>query len=939
MTVQLRPYQEECVAAHWRYLEACDGNPLFVVPTAGGKSHIIAAFLQRSIEAWPSTRAIVLTHVKELIEQNYGKYLEHVGALASAGVYSAGIGARDTQQSVIFAGIQSMYSRAGLLGRFDLVLVDECHLIPKKGEGRYLTYLEALRRINPHMRVLGYTATNYRLDGGYLHKGPGRIFTDVAYEIPIDRLVREGFLSPLIGKKPGAGSIDTSGIATVNGDFKRDDLEAAAMRAGCVEAAIAEVVRYGREQSRQSWLLFSCGIEHGLRIGDELAAHGISWRFVHGGTPKDDRRRAVEQFKRGEFQALVNVGVFCLDEQTEILTTDGWTGIDRMTMEHQVAAWDVDGSIVFTPPKVIIRRPRLPGEQMVSVAGKDQNIRVTSNHRMIIRTGKTCRWAIRPALEVAGRCVFLPTSGVATPLRLNAPAPQPSRLSSAARTRALAYVRRESGMDASSARASAMNRTAIVDSLRYKDPDDLSEDECRFVGFFLGNGSLGNRCEFSQSLVYPRIVQWFDDLLCRLRMPHSRHERIFKSTGGRYVVWSINRGTGGLSQQREGGYVALTPYLQKAGSRLYWGFSGVQFAALLEGFWLADGNHGQGDGNRDRGRSIAGTQLELYELLQAVGACRGFRCTVTPRSAPSNPNHSQQWRFSWRRSTQARQLRQRMAVEPEWKVERVWCVTSTTGNIVTRRKGKVAVVGNTTGFDAPNVDLLAILRATQSTGLYVQLMGRGMRLSPATGKKDCLVLDFGTNIERHGPVDRVKPKRESASGESPVKACPKCASYVPAGVAACPDCGYVFPARVIDGPSHEKRASHQSPMSTGNEAPTTFDVTGVFYRDHVAKSSGLKTLRVDYLCGMRAFSEFVCLDHSGFALRKAQRWWLEHSTARGSPVPSSVLAALERKGELRTPVQIDVVHDGKYERVARVRWTRRTVAANPGAEGSRAANS
>jgi DNA repair protein RadD len=99
----------------------------------------------------------------------------------------------------------------------------------------------------------------------------------------------------------------------------------------------------------------------------------------------------------------------------------------------------------------------------------------------------------------------------------------------------------------------------------------------------------------------------------------------------------------------------------------------------------------------------------------------------------------------------------------------------------------------TTGFDAPNVDCVALIRPTLSPGLYYQMVGRGFRLHPS--KHDCLVLDFGGNVLRHGPVDRVRVKEPSGhrQGQAPAKECPECFSVVAAGYARCPDCGYAFP--------------------------------------------------------------------------------------------------------------------------------------------------
>ena len=76
----------------------------------------------------------------------------------------------------------------------------------------------------------------------------------------------------------------------------------------------------------------------------------------------------------------------------------------------------------------------------------------------------------------------------------------------------------------------------------------------------------------------------------------------------------------------------------------------------------------------------------------------------------------------------------------------------------------------TTGFDAPNTDMIVMLRPTQSPGLYVQMMGRGMRI--AEGKKDCLILDFAKNIERHGPINQIAPNQKGKrkkTGEALVK--------------------------------------------------------------------------------------------------------------------------------------------------------------------------
>lgn len=307
----MRPYQEECLQQHLDFFaHNPTGNPLFVLPTGSGKGALIAEFVRRSITAWPSTRFLILTHVMELIRQNHSEFLRQANGMASlTGIYSAGIGRRDTGSQVLFAGIQSIYKRADELGSFDLVLIDESDLVPMKGLGRYRSYLEALREINPTVRVCGYTATHFRLDGGYLHKGDGRLFTDVAYEIHLETLIKGGYLVPLIAKKP-ENVIDTSSVGRSMSDFVLKDLERAALADGIVEAAVRETIHYGELFDRHHWLVFCVGIEHAEVVKAELKSQsGLDVELVTHLTPKDERDKMVTAFRDGKLPVLVNVGV------------------------------------------------------------------------------------------------------------------------------------------------------------------------------------------------------------------------------------------------------------------------------------------------------------------------------------------------------------------------------------------------------------------------------------------------------------------------------------------------------------------------------------------------------------------------------------------------------------------------------------------------------
>lgn len=306
--MQLRGYQSDAISALYRFFETDVsnlGNPLVVIPTGGGKSLVIADFIKGAMSAWPDTRIIVLTHVKELIVQNFQEMIR-LWPDAPIGIYSAGVGRKDLGRPLLYAGIQSVHKKAFDLGRVDLVLIDEAHLMPRSAQTMYRRFLEELERVNPHLRVIGFTATPFRLDSGYLTEGESRVFTDVAFEVTIKELINEGYLAPLVAK-PIETVFDISGVGKRGGEFIAGQLEQAVDTDDNNIAAVREIVQYGAD--RQSWLIFCAGVDHSQHVRDIIRSHGITCEMVTGDTPAADRDRTVARFKRGEIRALTNVNV------------------------------------------------------------------------------------------------------------------------------------------------------------------------------------------------------------------------------------------------------------------------------------------------------------------------------------------------------------------------------------------------------------------------------------------------------------------------------------------------------------------------------------------------------------------------------------------------------------------------------------------------------
>ena len=259
------------------------------------------------------------------------------------------------------------------------------------------------------------------------------------------------------------------------------------------------------------------------------------------------------------------------------------------------------------------------------------------------------------------------------------------------------------------------------------------------------------------------------------------------------------------------------------------------------------------------------------------------------------------------------------------------------------KRGELRGVTNkdilTTGFDHPPIDLIGMLRLTRSPGLWVQMLGRGTRPVYAPGydtntvegrkaailaspKQSCLVLDFVGNTERLGPINypRIPKRRNAGGGEPPVRKCPKCNTYHHPSVKVCDECGYEFPPpeRLKADASTAKLVETKTLDLTQPPAPReehVFGVNRMIAAHHSGRNGKPDTLRVDYFCGLRRFSTWVCLTHApgSFPRRKAEDWWKLHGGQ--GPAPSDIEEALEVVSQLQKPKFIKVWTNTKYPEI------------------------
>lgn len=318
-----RWYQDEAHNALYQFFaENKKGHPLIASPTGSGKSFMIGRFVESVLTRWPNQTVYMMTHVAELIKQNAEKLLE-LWPGAPLGICSDKLGSKATSMPIIYGGVKTM---ANLLTSFavpNLVLIDEAHLVSSNSQTLYRTILDYWFEKNPKLRVIGYTATPYRVGLGLLTDGG--LFTDIAYDITgkeaFNRLIDEGYLIPLI---PGGTEtvLDISGVSKSSNDFNQKEAQAAVDVSYITRLALTEAL--DRAWDRRHWLVFAQGVQHAQNIADMLCMMGQNAACVHSKMDPAEVDRKIAAFKAGKLRMLVNA---------DMLTTGfDYPGIDCIVM-------------------------------------------------------------------------------------------------------------------------------------------------------------------------------------------------------------------------------------------------------------------------------------------------------------------------------------------------------------------------------------------------------------------------------------------------------------------------------------------------------------------------------------------------------------------------------------------------------------------------------
>lgn len=582
------------------------------------------------------------------------------------------------------------------------LVVHNCHHSPAR------TRKETIDRLDADL-LIGLTATPGRGDKA----GLDSVFDEIVFHIGMLDLMRQGRLAPLKGIRIET-DIDLDAVRVRAGEFVESDLADTVNTAQRNALIVSEWAKHAAGRKRT--VAFCVDVAHAVAVRDAFRDAGVTSEAILGSTPSAERSRILSDFHAGRISVLTNCMVLtegydepaidcivmarptksrglyiqCLDMDTEVLTRRGFLTDERLSDDDEVAGVDpVTGKVRWLPIRSRVRREAQPGERMVSIQSPSLDIRVTDGHRMLIqrRTGRGAsrRW-LTPEFRTAGEI-----AGSSWDVRLPVSAHEDV-------------------------------------------PDcELSDDEIRFLGWWLTDGTV-NRVNKAITISQATHQPHFDEI-----------EKVLTGCGFRYGVqefihplrptttmahFIVSRGDARRVEDRPlRGWHRLEKWIDKGLSPEYERLSERQFGVLMEALHLGDGSKQTGQDWTQRSYHISTGRLDFAERLQALGVRRGWRMHIAlrePSGWSKRPSYVIHAKKIDRAHIQCRPADGRPSFEQEAPRagEMVWCVENDLGTLITRRNGKVAVVGN--------------------------CAGRGARTSPE--KEDCLVLDMADNTTRHSLV-------------------------------------------------------------------------------------------------------------------------------------------------------------------------------------------
>ncbi len=306
--IELRDYQKAGTDAIFSHFESGDEKdiPIVVAPTGSGKS-IYIAYVASQIKG----AVLVLQPSKEILEQNYSKYIQYGG---EASIYSASVGVKEIGE-VTFAMIGSVKKKAADFAHVKFVIIDECHLVPPKAESMYMGFLKGLEDV----KIIGLTATPFRLKKyndpftmetfsqiNILTRERPRFFNKFLHITQISELYEKDFLCPVkyIEMTWSNGDLKVNSTGAEYTESSMDE----SIKKQQVHERIPDMIRQSIQKGRKHRIVFVKNVTDAIFLSEKIPYSAC----VHAGTKKRDRERILADFRSGKVKTVFNVGVLTI---------------------------------------------------------------------------------------------------------------------------------------------------------------------------------------------------------------------------------------------------------------------------------------------------------------------------------------------------------------------------------------------------------------------------------------------------------------------------------------------------------------------------------------------------------------------------------------------------------------------------------------------------
>lgn len=823
MTFKPRPYQEQGyndVLNAFNTYRSC----LYMLPTGAGKTFLftmITKYFTKDL----NKKVLVLCHRKELVEQT-------IESFAKVGVTSEAIYPKTKKphhKSDAYVGmIETINNRLkdnpNFFKEVGLVICDECHILVFNKVFDYF----------PNSKILGCTATPVltqketyfkcvRCDREYNELGEchgeelmewskpltmSKFYDTIVLGPSIQYLIDEGFLVKETSFIKKYIDEDKLKIGS-DGDYTRKSQA----EAFDDDAVFNVVLNYKELCFGKKTMIFTASTKTNVLLLEEFKKQGIenvrSYDSVND--QPMSRKELVKWFKDSSDGILINTGVFtCLLDDTEILTKDGWKTYEQINENDLFAQYDKETKeISFDKAIRSVKKEFKKGYEMINLEGSKQNFCVTKTHNMLVKKNPNSEVIHKlPAKDTVNKRWLLPVSGNATPCNVEVVQESLIKTTKERFISSNSYnYRVKNGMNKEESILYAEKMYEEKSSLKFKNPKELTLEECEFIGFWIGDGTVSkNRWQITQSLANPKMVDYLRNLLINIGLHFT--ETYYKGNDNHYILgnktkkndyitFNLSLGLGGKDQKVNGLY-HLKPYLEKNGTDLFWGLNKDQFKHLLLGVHYADGTHG--NKVKPQTYDFVCSRRKFVDLIQAISVCRGIRFTTKEVKSSKYKKY-----FSKNTFTFDKEFHQMSNDVPKVvEIQRdgyYWCVSMPKETIVTRRKGTVTIMGNT-GFDDTTVQAIILARSTLSLSLFLQIVGRGGRVTDKIFKDTFIFIDGGGNIARHlewsdssrdwerifyKGIGEDKPKKQALDQ---ITDCENCGMLYSKNTKICPECGH-----------------------------------------------------------------------------------------------------------------------------------------------------